>query len=81
MVTDGLTLSSPIESVRRFWIDHCKACRRIANEIGAQLGDHVLNNVWIPDGMKDVPADRHGTAYAPEGVARRNLRRKAAERD
>ena len=60
MVTDGLTLSSPIESVRRFWIDHCKACRRIANEIGAQLGDHVLNNVWIPDGMKDVPADRLG---------------------
>lgn len=60
MVTDGLTLSSPIESVRRFWIDHSKACRRIANEIGAQLGDHVLNNVWIPDGMKDVPADRLG---------------------
>ena len=60
MVTDGLTLSSPIESVRRFWIDHCKACRRIANEIGAHLGDHVLNNVWIPDGMKDVPADRLG---------------------
>ncbi len=60
MVTDGLTLSSPIESVRRFWIDHCKACRRIANEIGAQLGDYVLNNVWIPDGMKDVPADRLG---------------------
>ena len=60
MVTDGLTLSSPIESVRRFWIDHCKACRRIANEIGAQLGDHALNNVWIPDGMKDVPADRLG---------------------
>ena len=60
MVTDGLTLSSPIESVRRFWINHCKACRRIANEIGAHLGDHVLNNVWIPDGMKDVPADRLG---------------------
>ena len=60
MVTDGLTLSSPIESVRRFWIDHCIACRRIANEIGAQLNDKVLNNVWIPDGLKDVPADRLG---------------------
>ncbi len=60
MVTDGLTLSSPIESVRRFWINHCIACRRIANEIGEQLGDKVLNNVWIPDGMKDVPADRMG---------------------
>ncbi len=60
MVKDGLTLSSPIDSVRRFWIDHCIACRRIANEIGAQLGDKVLNNVWIPDGLKDVPADRMG---------------------
>ena len=60
MVTDGLTLSSPIESVRRFWIEHCKACRKISNEIGAQLGDKVLNNIWIPDGFKDVPADRMG---------------------
>ena len=60
MVKDGLTLSSPDEKVSRFWIDHCKATRRIANEIGAQLNDKVLNNVWIPDGMKDVPADRLG---------------------
>ena len=60
MVTDGLTLSSPIESVRRFWIEHCKACRKISNEIGAHLGDKVLNNIWIPDGFKDVPADRMG---------------------
>lgn len=60
MVRDGLTLSSPDETVRRFWIDHCIACRRIANEIGAQLNDKVLNNVWIPDGFKDIPADRMG---------------------
>lgn len=60
MVKDGLTLSSPDDTVRRFWIDHCKATRRIANEIGAQLGDKVLNNVWIPDGLKDIPADRLG---------------------
>jgi L-rhamnose isomerase len=60
MVRDGLTLSSPDETVRKFWIDHCIATRRIANEIGAQLGDRVLNNVWIPDGMKDIPADRLG---------------------
>ena len=60
MVKDGMTLSSPDETVRRFWIDHCKASRRIANEIGAQLNDQVLNNVWIPDGLKDVPADRLG---------------------
>jgi L-rhamnose isomerase len=60
MVKDGLTLSSPDETIRRFWIDHCKATRRIANEIGVQLGDEVLNNVWIPDGLKDIPADRFG---------------------
>ena len=60
MVRDGLTLSSPDETVRRFWIDHCIACRRIANEIGTQLNDKVLNNVWIPDGFKDIPADRMG---------------------
>lgn len=60
MVVDGLTLSSPDEKVRRFWIDHCIVSRRIANEIGKQLNDQVLYNVWIPDGYKDVPADRMG---------------------
>ena len=58
MVKDGLSLSSPDEDVRRFWIDHCIACRRIAQRIGEELNDNVLNNVWIPDGFKDVPADR-----------------------
>ena len=60
MVKGGLTLSSPDETVRRFWIDHCVACRRIAQRIGEELGDQVLNNVWIPDGFKDIPADRMG---------------------
>ena len=58
MVKDGLTLSSPDETIRRFWIEHCKATRRIANEIGAALGDKVLHNIWIPDGYKDIPSDR-----------------------
>ncbi|MBR6028830.1 MAG: L-rhamnose isomerase [Clostridia bacterium] len=58
MVVDGLTLSSPDEKVRRFWIDHCIATRRIAERIGQELNDQVLNNVWIPDGYKDIPADR-----------------------
>jgi len=57
-VKDGLTLSSPDETVRRFWINHCKASRRIANEISGQLGGKVLNNIWIPDGFKDIPSDR-----------------------
>ena len=60
MVKNGLTLSSPDENVRHFWIDHCKASRRIANEIGKHMGDKVLNDIWVPDGMKDVPADRLG---------------------
>ena len=60
MVKDGLTLSHPDEAVRRYWIDHCKASRRIAQRIGEELGDQVLNNVWVPDGFKDIPADRMG---------------------
>lgn len=60
MVKDGLTLSSPDGEVRRFWIDHCKASRRIAQQIGEALGDKVENNVWVPDGYKDTPADRLG---------------------
>ncbi len=60
MVKDGLTLSSPDAAVRRFWIDHCKATRRISSEIGAALNDPVVHNIWIPDGLKDIPADRLG---------------------
>ena len=60
MVKDGLTLSSPDEDVRKFWIKHCIASRRIAQKIGEALNDQVLNNVWIPDGYKDIPADRLG---------------------
>lgn len=60
MVQDGLTLSHPDAGVRRFWIDHCRASRRIAQRIGEELGDQVLNNVWVPDGLKDIPADRLG---------------------
>ncbi len=58
MMKDGLSLSSPDETVRKFWIDHCIACRKIAQKIGEELNDKVLNNVWIPDGFKDVPSDR-----------------------
>jgi len=60
MVKNGLTLSSPDEKTRRFWIDHCKTTRRIADKIGAALNDKVLHNTWIPDGFKDIPADRLG---------------------
>jgi len=55
---DGLTLSHPDPEIRKFWIEHCKASRRIAAYIGKELGSPCLNNIWIPDGYKDVPADR-----------------------
>ncbi len=66
MAADNLTLSNPNEKIRRFWIDHCKASRKIAADIGKALGKTVVNNIWIPDGMKDMPADR--------GLYRRLLR-------
>ncbi len=58
MVKNGLTLSSPDENVRKFWIKHVKACRKIAAEIGKEQGSPCLNNLWIPDGLKDVPGNR-----------------------
>lgn len=58
MVKDGLTLSSPNDEVRSFWVRHGIACRRIAAYFAQELGTHCLCNVWIPDGLKDIPADR-----------------------
>ena len=60
MAADSLTLSSPNEEVRRFWIDHCKAMRKIGAYFGKELGTPALNNIWIPDGYKQTPADRVG---------------------
>ncbi len=54
----NLTLSHPDESIRRFWIDHCIACRRVSESMGSQLSDPAVMNIWIPDGYKDTPADR-----------------------
>ncbi|WP_159881458.1 L-rhamnose isomerase [Paenibacillus puerhi] len=56
--SDGFTLSHSDESIRKFWIDHCKASRKISAYFGEQLGQTSVNNVWIPDGFKDVPVDR-----------------------
>ena len=60
MVKNGLTLSSPDERVRSFWVRHGQACLKIAEYFAAETGSHCLVNIWIPDGMKDVPADRLG---------------------
>ncbi|HUL52061.1 MAG TPA: L-rhamnose isomerase [Opitutaceae bacterium] len=54
----GFTLSHPDAKIRQFWIEHCIACRRIGAAIGKQLGTACVTNVWIPDGYKDLPADR-----------------------
>ena len=59
-LADGLTLSHPDDSIREFWIRHGIACRRIAAYFAKELNTHCLCNVWIPDGYKDIPADRLG---------------------
>ncbi len=55
---DGFTLSHADEGIRKFWIDHCIACRKIGESFGRQLGTPCVTNVWIPDGYKDTPIDR-----------------------
>lgn len=55
---DGLTLSHPDAGIRKFWIEHGKCCRRITEFFGRELGQLSLDNVWIPDGLKEIPADR-----------------------
>lgn len=55
---DPLTLSSPEEEIRKFWIRHGQACIRIAQYFAEELGQPCVMNIWIPDGYKDIPADR-----------------------
>ena len=58
--SDGLTLSHPDAEIRKFWINHGIACLKIAEYFAKELGTPCLVNIWIPDGMKDIPADRLG---------------------
>lgn len=55
---DGFTLAHQDAGIRQFWIEHGIACRKIGAEMGKQLGTPTVTNVWIPDGMKDLPVDR-----------------------
>ncbi len=57
---DGFTLAHRDEGIRRFWVEHGIACRKIGEAFGRRLGTPCINNVWIPDGMKDVTIDRKG---------------------
>jgi len=66
---DGFTLSSRDEGVRRFWVDHGIACRKIGERFGRELGSPCITNVWIPDGYKDTPVDRK----TPRMILRQSL--------
>lgn len=69
MVKDNLTLSSPDEQVRKFWVEHGKACVKIAEYFATETGEPCVLNFWIPDGYKDIPADR----YSPRERFKRSL--------
>jgi L-rhamnose isomerase len=56
---DGFTLAHQDKAIRQFWIKHCIRSREIGAAIGRALGKTCVTNVWIPDGMKDTPADRN----------------------
>lgn len=59
-VARGWTLTHPDKVIRQFWIEHGIRCREIGAAFGKALGKTCLTNLWIPDGMKDTPADRKG---------------------
>jgi L-rhamnose isomerase len=56
----GFTLASTDKGIRKFWIEHGIACRKIGEAMGKKLGTPCVTNVWIPDGYKDIPVDRKG---------------------
>jgi L-rhamnose isomerase len=66
---DGFTLSSRDEGIRRFWVEHGIACRKIGEAMGRRQGNACIHNVWIPDGMKDVTVDRKG----PREILKKSL--------
>ena len=57
-LSGSLTLANPDEKIRRFWIEHTKRCRRIANEMGRYQGQPCVMNLWIHDGSKDITVNR-----------------------
>ena len=66
---DGFTLSHRDAGIRKFWVEHCMACRKIGEYFGKELGTPAVTNIWIPDGYKDSPADRR----TPRGLLRDSL--------
>ena len=69
MVKDNLTLSSPDEEVRAYWVKHGQACLKIAEYFATETGVPCVMNIWIPDGYKEIPADR----YSPRARFKKSL--------
>ena len=69
MVKDNLTLTSPDEEVRTYWVNHGKCCIEIAKYFAEETGVPCVVNIWIPDGYKDIPADR----YSPRARFKKSL--------
>lgn len=55
---DGFTLSHADADIRNFWVEHGKRARKIAEAMAAAQGTPCNLNFWVPDGCKDLPADR-----------------------
>lgn len=83
LADDGFTLAHRDKGVRDFWVEHCLACRHIGAYFGRELGAPAITNIWIPDGYKDTPVDRHtprallkeslDRIFAPKIDSRHNL--------
>ena len=58
LANDGFTLAHADDGIRRFWIRHAQACRRIGAAFGQAQGSPCITNLWIPDGYKDSPFNR-----------------------
>jgi len=69
LADSGFTLSSRDKGIREFWVAHCIACRQIGAAMGKALGTPCVNNIWIPDGYKDMPFDR----MTPRSLLRESL--------
>jgi L-rhamnose isomerase len=69
LAASGFTLSSRDPKIREFWIDHVKRCRMIGSYMGRELRSPCMHNLWIPDGMKDIPVDR----FAPRALLKQSL--------
>lgn len=57
---DGCSLSSDDEKTRQYWIEHCINSIKVSEAFAKATGQRCLCNIWIPDGMKEDPADRLG---------------------